>query len=83
MSAIIKAVRPASRLVTKRAPLPQLQRTVFPVAASLGSRNYAKEAGKPQEMTVREALTDAMRSEMRSNEKVFILGEEVAQYNGA
>jgi pyruvate dehydrogenase E1 component beta subunit len=34
-------------------------------------------------MTVREALTDAMASEMERNEKVFVLGEEVAQYNGA
>jgi len=34
-------------------------------------------------MTVREALTDAMASEMEKNEKVFVLGEEVAQYNGA
>jgi pyruvate dehydrogenase E1 component beta subunit len=83
MSAIIKAVRPASRLITKRAPLPQFQRTVFPVTASAGARSYAKEAGKGKEMTVRDALNDAMRSEMRSNEKVFILGEEVAQYNGA
>jgi len=28
-------------------------------------------------------LTDAMASEMERNEKVFVLGEEVAQYNGA
>lgn len=34
-------------------------------------------------MTVREALNEAMASEMEVNEKVFILGEEVAQYNGA
>ncbi len=33
--------------------------------------------------TVREALRDAMAEEMRSDEKVYIMGEEVAEYNGA
>lgn len=34
-------------------------------------------------MTVREALRDAMAEEMRANEDVFIMGEEVAEYQGA
>lgn len=34
-------------------------------------------------MTVREALTAAMEEEMLRDETVFILGEEVARYNGA
>jgi pyruvate dehydrogenase E1 component beta subunit len=34
-------------------------------------------------MTVREALNMAMEEEMKADEKVFILGEEVAKYNGA
>lgn len=34
-------------------------------------------------MTVREALNTAMDEEMARDEKVFILGEEVAKYNGA
>ena len=33
--------------------------------------------------TVREALRDAMTEEMRADDRVFILGEEVAQYQGA
>ncbi len=33
--------------------------------------------------TVREALRDAMAEEMRSDEKVYIMGEEVAEYQGA
>jgi pyruvate dehydrogenase E1 component beta subunit len=33
--------------------------------------------------TVREALRDAMAEEMRRDESVFIMGEEVAQYEGA
>ncbi|MZR30456.1 pyruvate dehydrogenase complex E1 component subunit beta [Sneathiella litorea] len=34
-------------------------------------------------MTVREALRDAMAEEMRKDERVFIMGEEVAEYQGA
>jgi pyruvate dehydrogenase E1 component beta subunit len=33
--------------------------------------------------TVREALRDAMAEEMRRDERVFVMGEEVAQYQGA
>ncbi len=34
-------------------------------------------------MTVREALRDAMAEEMRRDERVFVMGEEVAEYQGA
>jgi pyruvate dehydrogenase E1 component beta subunit len=34
-------------------------------------------------MTVREALRDAMAEEMRRDETVFVIGEEVAEYQGA
>ncbi|ASY62744.1 Pyruvate dehydrogenase E1 component beta subunit [Sinorhizobium sojae CCBAU 05684] len=34
-------------------------------------------------MTVREALRDAMAEEMRVNDDVFVMGEEVAEYQGA
>lgn len=34
-------------------------------------------------MTVREALRDAMAEEMRQDPKVFVMGEEVAEYQGA
>jgi pyruvate dehydrogenase E1 component beta subunit len=34
-------------------------------------------------MTVREALRDAMAEEMRASDDVFIMGEEVAEYQGA
>jgi pyruvate dehydrogenase E1 component beta subunit len=36
-----------------------------------------------QNVTVREALRDAMAEEMRRDERVFVMGEEVAQYQGA
>ena len=35
------------------------------------------------ELTVREALRDAMAEEMRSDETVYLMGEEVAEYQGA
>ncbi len=34
-------------------------------------------------MTIREALRDAMAEEMRRDETVFVMGEEVAEYQGA
>ncbi|MDQ2879657.1 MAG: pyruvate dehydrogenase complex E1 component subunit beta, partial [Pseudomonadota bacterium] len=34
-------------------------------------------------VTLREALRDAMAEEMRRDERVFVMGEEVAQYQGA
>jgi pyruvate dehydrogenase E1 component beta subunit len=39
--------------------------------------------GGTTQMTVREALRDAMAEEMRRDEKIFLMGEEVAQYQGA
>src|SRR5690348_7836091 len=39
--------------------------------------------GKTVRMTVREALRDAMAEEMRRDKTVFLMGEEVAQYQGA
>ena len=35
------------------------------------------------QMTVREALNAAMEEEMLRDEKVYVIGEEVARYNGA
>jgi pyruvate dehydrogenase E1 component beta subunit len=41
-------------------------------------------AGTPMvKTTIRDALRDAMAEEMRRDEKVFLIGEEVAQYQGA
>ncbi|MDG4649996.1 pyruvate dehydrogenase complex E1 component subunit beta [Roseibacterium sp. SDUM158017] len=36
-----------------------------------------------KKMTVREALRDAMAEEMRRDDSVFVMGEEVAEYQGA
>lgn len=36
-----------------------------------------------REIQFREALREAMNEEMRKDETIFLLGEEVAEYNGA
>ena len=51
-----------------------------PAAAPASEPEYA---GKTVKMTVREALRDAMAEEMRKDGNVFLMGEEVAQYQGA
>ncbi|KAL1997722.1 hypothetical protein VTN02DRAFT_949 [Thermoascus thermophilus] len=77
--------RPAARLLSSRfasTPLrPAFQQSAF-APSILRSRGYATESGV-KEVTVRDALNEALAEELESNEKVFILGEEVAQYNGA
>jgi pyruvate dehydrogenase E1 component beta subunit len=42
-----------------------------------------REWGATRATSVREALRDAMAAEMRANPDVFLMGEEVAQYQGA
>ncbi|MBI78177.1 MAG: pyruvate dehydrogenase complex E1 component subunit beta [Rhodospirillaceae bacterium] len=41
------------------------------------------DAGTTKVQTVREALRDAMAEEMRNDDRVFLMGEEVAEYEGA
>ena len=36
-----------------------------------------------RQIAFREALREAMSEEMRKDDKVFLMGEEVAEYNGA
>lgn len=45
-------------------------------------RLYATQAGEVQ-ITVRDALNAALAEEMERDDTVFLLGEEVAMYNGA
>ncbi len=58
--------------------------TVAPPAPSTRAEDPAVPAGTNMKTsTVREALRDAMAEEMRRDERVFVMGEEVAQYQGA
>lgn len=54
-----------------------------PVASVAPADPEIPAGTKMVSMTVREALRDAMAEEMRRNENVFLMGEEVAQYQGA
>jgi pyruvate dehydrogenase E1 component beta subunit len=57
-----------------------------PVAAAPKAelRDPEIPAGTPMvKTTIRDALRDAMAEEMRRDDKVFLIGEEVAQYQGA
>ena len=36
-----------------------------------------------REIQFREALREALNEEMRKDERIFLMGEEVAEYNGA
>jgi pyruvate dehydrogenase E1 component beta subunit len=57
-----------------------------PVPAAAKAPDAAPEIAPGTAMktqTVREALRDAMAEEMRADDRVFIMGEEVAEYQGA
>jgi pyruvate dehydrogenase E1 component beta subunit len=59
-----------------------------PVSVSVPAQVAASDPEVPEgtemvTMTVREALRDAMAEEMRRDETVFVMGEEVAEYQGA
>lgn len=54
-----------------------------PVEAAKAAEPEVPAETKFVSMTVREALRDAMAEEMRRDDTVFLMGEEVAQYEGA
>ena len=53
-----------------------------PAPAPVAAEPVASGSNVPT-VTVREALRDAMAEEMRRDDRVFVMGEEVAQYQGA
>ena len=72
------------------APAPVAAPAPAPVAAAPAHHAPAtpqeiveKDWGPTKPMTVREALREAMTLEMRADKDVFLMGEEVAQYQGA
>ncbi|UYN97758.1 MAG: pyruvate dehydrogenase complex E1 component subunit beta [Enhydrobacter sp.] len=65
--------KPKAEMPPKPAPMP-------PVAAQSAEPEWK---GSTHRITVREALRDAMAEEMRKDGGVFLMGEEVAQYQGA
>ena len=64
-----------------RPPQPAPRAAAEPKRPPVGEeRDYA---GPTVTQTVREALRDAMAEEMRRDDNVFLMGEEVAEYQGA
>ncbi|HTO82353.1 MAG TPA: pyruvate dehydrogenase complex E1 component subunit beta [Methylomirabilota bacterium] len=72
---------PAAKAPAPAAPVP-----AAPAAAAPTPKAPPPEAatsGQTVTLTVREALRDAMAEEMRRDPAVFLMGEEVAEYQGA
>ena len=63
----------------KAAPQAARASTAAPVTVPEADKDW----GPTKPITVREALRDAMALEMRRDADVFLIGEEVAQYQGA
>ena len=65
------------------APAPAVLAVASPAPAAAAPAAEPEWTGKTVQMTVREALRDAMAEEMRKDGNIFLMGEEVAQYHGA
>jgi len=74
--AVVQAA-PAAKAPAAPSPAPAPAQAAVPAIAG------EKDWGPTAPHTVREALRDAMALEMRADDRVFLLGEEVAQYQGA
>ena len=77
--------RPTVRLFSSRLSSAHIRSALQPATctpAILQKRGYAAPSGT-KEVAVRDALNEALAEELSCNEKVLVLGEEVAQYNGA
>jgi pyruvate dehydrogenase E1 component beta subunit len=75
---VMESAGPSTVPIPHNGPVPSC-RPAVPPPPSPEEKQYATFVRQ----TVREALRDAMAEEMRRDEAVFLLGEEVAQYQGA
>jgi pyruvate dehydrogenase E1 component beta subunit len=66
-----------------RAPAAPKQASAEPPAQQASPEPDVPEGTEMVTMTVRDALRDAMAEEMRRDPAVFVMGEEVAEYQGA
>jgi len=65
------------------APAPAAAAAPAPAAPLISAPVEPEYSGPTTTLTVREALRDAMAEEMRRDDKLFLMGEEVAEYQGA
>ncbi len=78
----IAAAAPAAPAAAAPVAVPPPAAPTVPAAVAAPSVNEP-DYGTTKRQTVREALRDAMAEEMRRDSKVLLMGEEVAQYQGA
>jgi pyruvate dehydrogenase E1 component beta subunit len=83
-----EAVPASSEIPVMNAPVPTA--SPVPVTAKKSDAPLSAKsdpsipAGTPMvTLTLREALRDAMAEEMRGDDRIFVMGEEVAEYQGA
>jgi pyruvate dehydrogenase E1 component beta subunit len=87
----VKAAPAGQQKVAESATPAASHETRPPAAPKAGNQPQTPIAPEPDvpegtemvTMTVREALRDAMAEEMRRDKDVFVMGEEVAEYQGA
>jgi pyruvate dehydrogenase E1 component beta subunit len=76
------AATPAAKAQETPAPKKE-QKAAPPAEAKAAADPDIPEGTEMVTMTMREALRDAMAEEMRRDKDVFVMGEEVAEYQGA
>ena len=74
---------PKAEAKTEAAPQPSCNPQSAPQPATAAPAPEKEWTGATTSVTVREALRDAMAEEMRRDGEVFVMGEEVAEYQGA
>jgi pyruvate dehydrogenase E1 component beta subunit len=85
------APEPDDKPAAKTEPTPHKMETGARDLVHAASEGEALDSPDPElpegaamvKTTVREALRDAMAEEMRADDRVFVMGEEVAEYQGA
>ena len=69
--------------VAASSPAPALKAAAITPSKPTKTFDAPPTGGSTQSVTLREALRDAMAEEMRRDDRVFVMGEEVAEYQGA
>jgi len=82
--AAARAPTAAAAAAEAPAPVPvAAQQVAKPAAAQPAVEPEVPPGTRMLQMTMREALRDAMAEEMRRDDTIFVLGEEVGEYQGA
>ncbi|MBS9716576.1 pyruvate dehydrogenase complex E1 component subunit beta [Pseudohalocynthiibacter aestuariivivens] len=77
------ASTPAPAEAVASAPAPAQAKAPVPIVDAPPAEDEIPAGTEMKSTTVREALRDAMAEEMRRDDTVYLMGEEVAEYQGA